>query len=401
MKYNEVSPLERYFTEEREEKIKEELLGSGDRPEFDRFVTRCKVCLERDEFGDGFSARLVGFYCWLIDNEKKDELLTLIAIYPFWGIYAPEEDELAPLCYAIYKHETEIAKEMIRMQSAADWLHVWESYQPGYIAIKEQQYDVIRYLLDSGVDENYFAGPYTGLQLAVRDMDPEAAKIFVEEYGQDVNRTVVIKRPPLVYAVDNDDLPMAEYLLSRPGIDVNKPAEDGNNAVEHAKSEKMRDLLLMHGAGPSSENTKLVCAAIKAAVDCEAEALECLTEKLVAIEGASAIVGEFDLLYHTVKYDHFNAAKLIIENGLVDLGNYRQNLFGLCSCAHGKNRSGRTAAERLAYMRLFEKHGYKFLFPPESCQHQLAARILIEETKPTLLREMSAIMERAGVILDD
>ena len=163
MKYVEVSPLEKFFTEEMLTSIKDEMLKTNEGPLFNNFWRLSKACLDRDEFSDEFASRLIDFYCWLIDQDKKEELCNLLALHPFWGSYAPEEDDLAPLCYAIYKHKTEIVNAMIEIQTPNERLHIWESYQPGYVAITEAQYDIIRSLLDHGVKEDLFAGPYTGI----------------------------------------------------------------------------------------------------------------------------------------------------------------------------------------------------------------------------------------------
>lgn len=401
MKYNELSPLERFFTEEKENAIKDELLGSSERPVFDRFMTLCRACLERDMLWDGFSERYVEFLCWLIDQDKQTELFDLLEISSFWGIYPPDENELCPLCYAICRHKTDTAKGMIRIQARDNRLHVLESYQPGFVAVAEQQYDIIRCLLENGVGEDLFAGQYTGLQLAAVSFDLEAAKIFIDEFRHDINKTYISKTPPLNTAVENDDIPMVEYLLSHPEIDVNKPGENGMNPIELAKSDAVRNMLLSKGAVPSSENVKLVCAAIRAAAVSYSTKLESLVKELVSLEGASAVTGEFDLLRYTVMYDHFNATRMIIENGLVDLGNYQQNLFSLCRCNYRRDGHERTISEQLRYLRLFKEYGYRFPFSSESYEHQMAAHLLKKDANAKQLQAASAIMEDAGVILDD
>ena len=400
MENKKVSLLEEYFTEEVFRDMKEELQNTSSGPLFNRFYKLCKFCMGKDDIWDDCSARIVYLYCWLIDHDKKDELCKLLKVYPFWGIYAPEEDELAPLCYAISRHKTEIAKAMIDLQAPEYRFHVWENYQPGYMAIKVQQYEIIRYLLDHGVKEDFFAGPYTGLQYAAQLSDLTAAKIFVEEYHHDVNKTVVYKTPALNTAVKKGDLSMVLFLLEQPGIDVNKPGADGKNAVEHAVSDAIRNVLLHSGAEPSSENTKLICAAVEAAIDNETEYLNALTEKIVSIENAKAVSGDFDLLYHTVKFDQLAATRLIVENNLIDLKNYNQNLFWLCGCVFRKDRHKRRIEEKLVYMRLFEQYGYHFNFPKDSYEHQMALYTIEEEPESELKKEARAIMQHAGVLIE-
>lgn len=400
MRYVEISPLEKYLTGERLERIKTELQQGSEKKEFDRLVRMCKTCFERDDFSDEFAERLIDFYCWLIDQDKKEELCRLLVLHPFWGSYAPDEEELAPLCYAIYKHKTDIAEAMIEIQTTNDRLHVWESYQPGYVAIVEQQYDIVRMLLDHGVKEDHFAGPYTGIQLAAYQMDMDATRIFVEEYGHDVNKTPITKVSPLNISVMNDDMTMVEYLLMQDGIDVNKPDRDGKNAIERAKSEEVSNLLLQEGAVPADQNVKLVCAGIKAVFDNHGDEAVAIAKELTALADAKAVIGEYDLLEYAVKYDQFETAKIIIENGMVDLSTYDKNLFWLCGCVYRKDRHKRDLTERLQYMRLFEKHGYRFPFPEDSYQHNMAMWPLKEDTNAEQSKEARGIMQRAGVLID-
>lgn len=397
MDNKQLSLFEIYFTEDVLNELQEELLQSSSGPVFKKFYEMYRDFLDKNEIWDACSARIVTLFCWLIDHNKKDELLRLLKIHPFWGGYATGEDELAPVCYAIHKHKTGIAKDMICIMAREYSLFVHESFQPGYIAVQEQQYDLVRLLLDYEVPEDYFAGQYTGLQLAVQLHDLDAARIFVE-YNHDVNKMAITKTPPLTMAVANNDLPMVEYLLAQPKIDVNNPGVDGKNAVEHATSDPIRHLLLQKGAVPSSENIKLICAAVRAAIDFETEKLNAITGEILAMENASTVSGDFDLLYYTVKYDQFTATKMLIESGIVDLGNYEHNLFGLLSYYCRKDRHQRTGEERLMYMRLFDQNGYRFLFPAnDTYEHNIAAYQLALVPDPAQREEARGILERAGV----
>ena len=398
MKYRMTSPLERFFTEEKETEIKNKLLLSHDKLDYKRFFQLSKVCLERDDFSDDFAERLVNFYCWLIDNDFKDELCDLLKLYPFWGCYNPGIEELSPLCYAIYKSKTDIVETMIKIQ-APDHLDSFEGYQPGFVAIDAQQYDIIRILLKNGVKEDYFAGAYTGLQLAAYNMDLTAAKIFLDEFHHDVNKVQISKTPPLNIAVENDDIMMVKFFLEKPETDVNIPDENGFNAVEIAKSDEVRELLISKGAIPSSENTKLICRAIQEATESKTEELNNTVKKLIDMPEKKAVNGVFDLLYYTVKYDQYKATEMIMENNLLDLSDYHQNLFFLCACVFRKDRHERTDDEIMRYLRLFDKYGYRFCFPEKSYEHSMACHV-IEKLKSNKAEALD-IMKRAGVIIKE
>ncbi len=392
------SELERFFTEEKASEIKKELLSGSDRQEFKKLYKLAKDCFERDEFGDSFSVRLVYFYHWLIDNDKSDELYMMLMIFPLWGSYSPSQDTMTPLSYAISKHKNEMSKTMIKIMAKDNApLNSFQGPDPGYVALTEKEYDIVAFLLDNGADERFFCGPYTGLQVAALTDDLFAASMLIEEYHHDVNMTVVVKKTPLNIAAERDDHQMAAFFLAQPGIDVNKTDEDGKNAIEYAQNDDMRKLLLDKGAHPADENTKLICEAIKAAVDSESETLDPLVVRILSLPNAAVISGEFDLLYHTVKYDMFDATRMIVESGVVDLSGYDQNLFWLSKCVYRKDLRKRTYEEYMRYLHLFDKYGYRFNFPADSCEHWLARSDCGPESEYDT-KEAREIMRRAGVI---
>lgn len=399
MKYVETSPLDRFFTEKKKEEIQKELLRSAASDGFDRLCRMSKAYADDDTVGDDYAKRITEFFCWLIDHDKKDEVCRLLASDRLWGCYAVEEDELAPLCYAISLQKTEIALAMIETIGDDDFF-VWDSpYSPGFIALEQHEYDVVRSLLAHGADEAFFAGVYTGLQKAALDMDLEAARFMLEEFGHDVNMVGACRIPPLNLAVENDDLPMVELFLAQPSVDVNQTDENGCNAIELAESVEVQALLLRKGAYPAPETAKLICAAITAVEENDPDTAKFLTKKLVSQDPSGAVFGEFDLLAAAVKYDQYEVTRLIVENGLVDLSEYGENLFSLCRCVYRRDRHERSAEERLRYMRLFDRYGYRFPFPENDYEHERALFGIRDDDGPERKEEL-AIMRRAGVNVD-
>lgn len=364
MKYNCVSPLERFFNDEKCDMIKNELASeSKDCPEFSEFIRLCKGCLDRDDFSDEFADRLLSLMCYLIDHELVNELISILVCNPFWGSYSAGTDELTALCYCILKN-TEIAKKMIDVM-APNHLSALETYQPGYIAIEEGNENIIRYLIEHGDESKFFSGYYTGVQHAVINQNLGILKILVEEYNHNVNEMCCCMTPPITFAVKNDDYLIVDYLLSLPNIEVNKADSEGKNPIEYAKSKQILELLSDNGAKPASENVKLICAAIELIKNGDGKNAMSLIKKLAEIKDASAIYDQYDLLYYTVKYDDYDCTMFIIDKGLVDLTTYEDDLVWLTKCVYRPDRHERSEEERKAYIDLFLKNGYKLPKKPK------------------------------------
>lgn len=76
--------------------------------------------------------------------------------------------------------------------------------------------------------------------------DLELAKECINA-GIYVNVTDVSGETPLHWAVDGDNIALVEFLIKNMA-DVNISRNDGKTSLDYAKSQKMRELLLNHGA---------------------------------------------------------------------------------------------------------------------------------------------------------
>ena len=373
MQYHPGTPLDRFFTEENKEALLCELRQSEDGPLFAHFIRLCKANLPFHEHSDEFNDRLADFMCDLIDLDKPGPLCTLLQIDPFMGIYSKEEFELCPLSYAIFKHNVSLSKAMIDILSPSN-LTTTESYDPGMVAIMENQKEIVRYLVEKDCPYDYFAGAFTALQMAVKEMKTDIVKMLVEEFHQNVNYMVVHQFPPLTIAVDNDDLELVSFLLQQDAIMVNQIDIDGKQPLDYAKSEEVRALLINSGAKKADDYAKHLSLAYKRIPGDSTEALR-QTQALAKIPSASAVNGYLDLLKKAIEYNEVEIVETIVDHNLVDLSTYRRDLlwamcFGTC---HGLDN--RSTTDIVALLSLLVEHGYKY---PLKADHPYAEAVRMQ-----------------------
>ena len=325
MQYRPGTPVDRFFTEEMKDAILSELEHTDEGPLFQRFYRLCRANLKDENNSDEFNDRLADFYCQLVDKDLTKPLCALLQIDPFMGIYAKEERELTPLCYAIYKGKVSVAKQMIDVM-APNHLITVESYDPGTIAIMEDQKEIVRYLLEKGCPSNLFAGHYTALQFAVKEMKSDIVQMLVEELHQDVNDTNCCKSPPLTLAVDNDDPELVSYLLGQEGVSVNHVDEDGKYPLDHGRSEEVIQLLEEAGAMRAPAYQKYLCMAIEAVFYDADKALD-YAQQLVSYPDAVPFNELGDLFQRAAIHAAPEILKLLLETGMVSFPMYQEEIL--------------------------------------------------------------------------
>ena len=370
MQYHPGTPLDRFFTEDNRAALMCELQQTENGPLFAFFIRLCKANLPFHQHSDEFNDRLADFMCDLIDLDKSKALCTLLEIDPFMGVYSKEEFELCPLSYAIYKHNVSLSKAMIDVLSPFH-LTTTESYDPGMVAIMEDQKEIVRYLVDMDCSYDYFAGAYTALQMAVKEMKTDIVKMLVEEYHQDVNYMVVHQFPPLTIAVDNDDFELVSFLLQQDKIMVNQIDIDGKQPLDYAKSEEVRSLLIKSGAKTSGDYAKHLSCAYKK-IPCDSEEALRQTRAMIQLPFASVVDGCLDLLKRAIEYNELEIVETIINHEMVNFSTYHRDLLWAMCFGTYRGLDQRNVADIIVLLDLLISHGYKY---PLEADHPYAEAV--------------------------
>lgn len=173
-----------------------------------------------------------------------------------------------PLHYAARSGFVKIAEVLIKAGSNLNIGDKHNNATPIYDAIDGNHLEVVRVLLDNGVniepvdyskvtDQLWkFTHVPPVLHYAVKKSRFEIVKLLVER-GADINGRSSYNSTPLHYAADQDDSRITSYLLSFPHIQVNAKNNNGSipvtDAIIHRNKDNIR-LLIQHGADLTSVN---------------------------------------------------------------------------------------------------------------------------------------------------
>ncbi|MDD3119274.1 MAG: thioredoxin family protein [Victivallales bacterium] len=107
---------------------------------------------------------------------------------------------------------------------------------------------MLKFLLSRGADIHALAGPkWTALHLAISNRLPSAVAEFILKSGVDVNSGDCDGETSLMWCAMLNMPDHAEFLLAH-GADLNRKDKSGFTALDHAKKEDVRNVLLKHGA---------------------------------------------------------------------------------------------------------------------------------------------------------
>ncbi len=364
MEYN-CPLLESFFTEEKKDEILAELQenasGGEEWKEF-FFIFQAKAFYE-EEITNAFSDVLRDFFCGLIDLNRDEILLKLLSISTRGATYATCCDDLCPLSYAIDQNKNEIAKMMIDCLQIEE-LENTRGIVPGCVAISNENLAMVRYLLDKGVDTRSFAGWYSGLQFAIYRLKLDIVDLLICEYNVDVNETGNYEYPPLTMAVKSDLYDLVKLLLDQDGIAVNQMDAQGWRAIDYARSDGVRELLLHAGAKETPEYAKALCKIYFTLDEDEEYEAAQLTSEYVSMPGATAQYEQFDLFKLAFWHDNFAIVKLLLENDLVDLSSYNYNLVRhLFYVGLSYRDPSEEILRSIKYLKLLSEKGYKYPLP--------------------------------------
>ena len=193
-----------------------------------------------------------------------------------------DEDDCGrtPLYLAIEQNSIEIVLLLISNGASVD---VKECYSPLYLALERGYSDIVKLLIENGANVNHydmngddlleiaidkkrndlipilvslgaklFENDWSKLHSAARSGNLEAVKIFVEDFGLDVNSLHCNCLTPLSIAVEDNWFEIVKYLIKK-GADVEVPTDSGGDepVLYHAVQRNdidMVKLLVLSGA---------------------------------------------------------------------------------------------------------------------------------------------------------
>ena len=113
---------------------------------------------------------------------------------------------------------------------------------------------MLQFLLSRNADFHALAGPqWTMLHLTISNKLPiEVVAFVLSRPGVNINAGDCDKETPLMWCAMLDLEKQARFLLEK-GADPNCRDKSGHTALDHAKSDELRNLLLAHGAKPGGQ----------------------------------------------------------------------------------------------------------------------------------------------------
>jgi ankyrin repeat protein len=157
-------------------------------------------------------------------------------------------DVHSPLFEAAYQHPNGQLECLLRDEDTRRSVNTANS--KGLIPLMVASASAVPVLVEAGADVNLVHG-YTGTALyqACRFASLEKVKALVE-CGADENRAGPEGKTPLMVAIDKTRANIVEYLVGRPGIDIEAKAADGDRAINFACYKKPLGMVkLLVGAG--------------------------------------------------------------------------------------------------------------------------------------------------------
>ena len=183
---------------------------------------------------------------WAVIEGYHDEALALINAGA--DINASDDDNQTPLMLAISETD-EDAVIMLLEQPNIDLDGALD------VAIESNYLDALNMLLESGADPNKEHLLYTPLMLAAtRNEDPAFVEALLDK-GADINLGSALNNTtPLMDAIRVGNIPIIQFLLSRPDLDVDIQDNDGWTALASSATvgtSKIVQLLINAGADPT------------------------------------------------------------------------------------------------------------------------------------------------------
>ncbi|MCX8065158.1 MAG: ankyrin repeat domain-containing protein [Candidatus Hydrogenedentes bacterium] len=156
--------------------------------------------------------------------------------HPEWLLVPPARFSPPAVIVAVSANQKEMLLHLLKKGAVLDCGTV-EGDRPITIAIRNRNKEMIRLLVDLGVDINYIGSAQkdeTALEYAIRNTDLEIVNLLVE-LGADVNNVNVVRdsKTPLHLAVEMGKRDIVEYLIDR-GANINARDINGMSPIHYA-----------------------------------------------------------------------------------------------------------------------------------------------------------------------